>query len=150
MAKTLSSLLFACGVNGLRSPMAAGLARRRLGRDVFITSAGVTAAERMDPFAVTVCAEIGVDIAAHRPRAFEDLEDTSFDLIISLTPEAHHRAAVLTRTWAAEIEYWPTADPSVEARGQAREAVLDAYRATRDRLQTRIEARFDAAVPAAG
>lgn len=133
------AVLFACNLNAVRSPMAAGIMRHLYGRYVFVESCGVRAGE-LDPFAVAAMDEIGVDITRHKPRSFDDLEDTSFDLIISLTPEAQHQAVELTRTMAAEVEYWPTHDPTL-AQGN-REQRLDAYRQVRDDLMERIKARF--------
>ena len=101
------------------------------------------------PFAVAAMEEIGLDIAEHRPMTFEELEDwegLNFDLIVTLAPEAHHKALELTRTIAAEVEYWPTPDPTV-AEG-SREQRLDAYRAVRDQLMRRIKERFAASRPA--
>ena len=60
-------------------------------------------------------AELGQDISGHKPMTFEELEDwegLNFDLIITLSPEAHHKALELTRTLAADVEYWPTPDPT--------------------------------------
>ena len=84
--------------------------------------------------------EISVDLANHAPKTFDQLEDASFDLVISLTPEAQHRAVEMTRGRAAEIEYWPTFDPTL-AEG-SREARLAAYREVRDHLAKRIAERF--------
>src|SRR5690606_6408912 len=70
----------------------------------------------------------------------DDLEDTSFDLIISLSPEAQHKAVEMTRTMACDVEFWPTMDPSVIEGG--REERLEAYREVRDRLMDRIRERF--------
>ena len=116
-----SSLLFACNRNSVRSPMAAALASHYLGSGTYIASCGVDPGE-LDPFAVAVMAEFGIDMAGHRPQSFEELDDGSFDLIVTLAPEAHHRALEFTRTWSVEVEYWPTADPTValENRGRAR------------------------------
>jgi protein-tyrosine-phosphatase len=136
------AVLFACGLNSVRSPIAAGLFAQMLGREIYVGSAGVRKAE-LDPFAVAVMEEIGVDISRHKPITFEelaDLEGLNFDLIVTLSPEAHHRALELTRTSAVDVEYWPTADPT-DAEGN-REQRLDAYRAVRDQLSTRIRARF--------
>jgi protein-tyrosine-phosphatase len=83
---------------------------------------------------------MGIDLGKHRPQGFEDLEDSSFDLVISLSPEAHHRALEMTRTMAIDAEYWPTLDPSVTA--GSREQILDSYRDVRDRLASRIRQRF--------
>ncbi len=136
------AVLFACGLNSLRSPMAAAMARQMLGTSLQVASAGVRKDE-LDPFAVAVMNEIGIDIAEHRPMTFEELEDwdgLDFDLIVTLAPEAHHKALQLTHRLTAEVEYWPTADPSaVEGH---REQRLDAYRAVRDQLMQRIRTRF--------
>jgi protein-tyrosine-phosphatase len=139
MARPPSSVLFACGWNSIRSPMAAALLRALHGRRIFVDSAGVREAP-VDPFAVAVMAEIGIDIGGHVPKTFDLLEDTSFDLVISLSPEAQHKAVELTRTMACEVEFWPVYDPTV-AEG-SREEKLAAYRAVRDQLDRRIRARF--------
>jgi protein-tyrosine-phosphatase len=136
------AVLFACGLNAVRSPMAAGLLRQMLGPALYVASAGVRKGE-LDPFAVAAMDEVGIDIKAHRPMTFEELEDwegLNFDLIVTLSPEAHHRALELTRTAAVEVEYWPTSDPTfLEG---SREQRLDAYRAVRDQLLGRIRSRF--------
>src|SRR5258708_38865689 len=140
---TPQAVLFACGLNSVRSPMAAGLFKQMLGRAIYVASAGVRKDE-LDPFAVAVLDEVGIDIAKHRPMTFEELDDwegLNFDLIVTLSPEAHHKALELTRTLAAEVEYWPTPDPTL-ATGN-REQQLDAYRGIRDQLLARIKARFD-------
>ena len=136
------AVLFACGQNSIRSPMAAALFSQIFGRAIYVGSAGVRKGEP-DPFAVAVMDEIGLDISKHKPVTFEELEEwegLNFDLIITLAPEAHHRALEITRTNAIDVEYWPTADPSV-AEG-SREQRLDAYRDTRDQLTTRLRERF--------
>jgi protein-tyrosine-phosphatase len=142
IARPPQSVLFACRFNAIRSPMAAALFRHLLGKGVYVGSAGVRRGE-LDPFAVTVLKEIGLDIGKHRPQTFEDLDENegfNFDLIVTLSPEAHHRALDLTRTNAAEVEYWPTPDPS-DVIGN-RDQMLDAYRALREQLALRIKERF--------
>jgi protein-tyrosine-phosphatase len=136
------AVLFACGLNSVRSPMAAALFRHFFGHSAYVGSAGVRKGE-LDAFAVAVMEEIGIDIARHRPMTFEELDEwegLNFDLIVTLSPEAHHRALELTRTSAVEVEYWPTPDP-VDL-GDSREQRLDAYRAVRDQLIAHIKARF--------
>lgn len=135
------ALLFACTHNVIRSPMAAAIARHFYGNRVFIASCGVRPGEP-DPFVQTVMDEIGMDLRKHRPQSFADLEDSSFDVVISLSPEAHHRALEMTRTMAIEAEYWPTIDPS--ATMGSREQILDSYRDVRDGLMKRIRTRFGA------
>ncbi len=136
------AVLFACGLNAVRSPMAAALLKQLLGGLIYVGSAGVRKGE-LDPFAVAVMAEIGVDISRHKPITFEELDELeglNFDLIVTLSPEAHHRALELTRTSAVDVEYWPTADPT--GGEGSREQRLDAYRAVRDQLLNRIRERF--------
>jgi protein-tyrosine-phosphatase len=138
------AVLFACGLNAVRSPIAAGLFAQMFGRAIYVGSAGVRKGE-LDPFAVAVMAEIGIDISRHKPITFEELEDLeglNFDLIITLAPEAHHRALELTRTSSVDVEYWPTADPT-GAEG-SREQRLEAYREVRDQLLQHLRQRFAA------
>jgi protein-tyrosine-phosphatase len=138
------AVLFACGMNAIRSPMAAGLLKQLYGQNLYVASAGVHKGY-LDPFAVAVMEEVGVDISRHKPQTFEDLEDLeglNFDLIVTLSPPAHHKALEITRTSAADVEYWPTPDPTaVEG---TREQRLDAYRAVRDQLLAHIRERFGA------
>src|ERR1700738_3578146 len=125
------AVLFACGQNSVRSPIAAGLFAQMFGPSTYVSSAGVRKGE-LDPFAIAVMAELGLDISKHKPVTFEELDEwegLNFDLIITLAPEAHHRALELTRTSAVEVEYWPTADPT-DTEG-SREQKLEGYRTVR-------------------
>ena len=139
MDRLPGSVLFACSQNSIRSPMAEAVLKHYHGKRIFVDSAGLRAAP-VDPFAVAVMAELGIDLSRHRAKTFDDLTDSSFDLVITMSPEAHHRAMEMTRTMACDVEYWPMMDPSV-AEG-SREAVLEAYRAVRDDIMARILARF--------
>ena len=133
------SVLFCCTMNALRSPMAEAMLKHLHGRQIYVDSVGVRQGP-IDEFAVAVMDELGIDITKHKAKSFEDLEDGSFDLIISLAPEAHHRAVDMTRTMAAEVEFWNTFDPSVVE--GSREIRLEAYRQVRDQLMRRILQRF--------
>jgi protein-tyrosine-phosphatase len=140
--RTPQAVLFACGQNSVRSPMAAGLLQQMFPHTLYVRSAGVKKGE-LDPFVVAVMAEMGQDLSKHRPMTFEELEDwegMNFDLIITLSPEAHHKALDLTRTMAADVEYWPTVDPT-DTQGN-REQKLAAYREVMDGLLLRIRKRF--------
>lgn len=139
MADRPASVLFICGRNSIRSPIAAALTQAWFPRTFYVASAGIVPGER-DPFVDAVLAEIGVEIGAHRPHSLEDLEDLNFDLAVTLSPEAHHRALELTRTNAIKVEYWPTSDPSLVT--GSREQILAAYRDVRERLSARIRERF--------
>ena len=135
------AILFSCSFNAVRSPMAEGLTRLFFGREIYVSSAGVKVEFDSDPFAASVMDELGVDMTIHKPKTFEDLEDSSFDLIITLSPESHHKALEFTRTLACDVLYWPTIDPTaVEG---SRERKLDAYREVRDSLAKRIKRLLD-------
>lgn len=133
------AVLFACSHNVIRSAMAERLMRHFYGSKVYVDSCGVTPGEP-DPFVTVAMDELGIDASKHRPKSFDDLEDSSFDLVISLSPEAHHKAMEMTRTMAIEVEYWPTMDPSAAA--GSREQILDAYRSVCDQLSDHILKRF--------
>ncbi|MEO8558406.1 MAG: arsenate reductase ArsC [Rhodospirillales bacterium] len=141
MAELPSSVLFSCTLNSVRSPMAEAIAKYLFGKQIYFDSVGVRA-EDIDGFAIAVMDEIGIDLHRHHAKTFDDLEDTSFDLVITLSPEAQHRAVELTRTMACDVEFWNTMDPS--AIEGSREIRLAAYRAVRDGLLKRIKARFEA------
>lgn len=133
------AILFACSMNAVRSPMAAALMRHFFPKRVYVESAGVRPGE-LDGFAVAVMDELGIDISGHQPIAIDELHDTSFDVIVTLSPEAHHQALELTRTMAVDVEYWPTVDPTATI--GSREQMLAAYRDVRDMLTMRIKKRF--------
>jgi len=147
------AVLFACNFNQVRSPMAEALLKRLVGTRIFVDSCGLKRARpteeddedddapsRADPFVEVVMAEVDCDLSLHRPKTFDELEDNSFDLVISLTPEAQHRSVELARGRAADIEYWPIQDPTLTE--GSREARLTAYREVRDALARRIADRF--------
>lgn len=134
-----SSVLFICTHNAIRSPMAEAMLKHYHRHKIFIDSAGIRTHD-LDPFAVSAMDELGIDLSRHRPKRVVDLDDDNFDLVVTLSPEAHHHAIDMTRTVACDVEYWPTADPShVEGNRSIR---LDAYRASRDGILARILDRF--------
>jgi protein-tyrosine-phosphatase len=136
MAARPQSVLFACTLNTVRSPMAEAIARHYFGREVYFASAGLKRGEP-DSFAIAAMEEIGVDLSHHKPHTFEDLEDSNFDLIVTLSPESHHKALEFARTMAVDVVYWPT--PDATAAQGSRETVMNAYRDVRDRLDRRIK-----------
>jgi len=137
-----ASVLFACSENSVRSPMAEALAKRLYGHASYVDSVGVRAAVDADQFVAAALDEVGIDVRRHHAKTFDDADATSFDLIVTLSPEAHHRALEFTRGTAAEVEYWPVPDPSVVE--GTRDMRLDAYRRLRDLLLGRLKARFGA------
>lgn len=135
-----SAVLFACTQNAVRSPMAEGYLKHLHGTRIYVDSVGLRGGREVDPFAIEVMREIGIDLTRHRHKAFDTLADTSFDVVVTLSPEAHHRALEMTRVMACEVEYWPTFDPTIVE--GAREVRLAAYRDVRDGLIRRIQERF--------
>jgi protein-tyrosine-phosphatase len=134
-------VLFACTMNVVRSPIAAAILKHLGGARYRVASAGVRAGSP-DPFAVAVLDEMGVDISDHEPSTLAELGDATFDLIVTLSPEAHHHALELTRTMAAEVEYWPTFDATMHADEASNDRKLECYRKVRDELFQRIKAQF--------
>ncbi len=139
MADLPESVLFCCTTNAVRSPMAEGILKWLHGRHIYVDSVGVHKGE-IDSFAVAAMDEIGIDLTRHRSKSFDDLEDTSFDLIVSLSPEAQHSAVEMTRTMACEVEFWHTMDPTIVE--GSRDVRMEAYRHVRDTLMRRIQERF--------
>ncbi|QRM56812.1 low molecular weight phosphatase family protein [Sinorhizobium sp. BG8] len=141
------SVLFLCGMNAVRSPMAEAIAKSLLPAGTYVASAGVRPGER-DPFVDVVLEEIGLSLGAHQPHSLDELEDDYFEVIVTLAPEAHHAALELTRSNAVEVVYWPTADPTVVT--GTREQIVSAYRDVRNHLAARIERRMRALRDTAG
>jgi len=149
------AVLFTCNFNRVRSPMAEALCKLMLGREVFVDSCGLAHAPadadepddviQADPFVGEVMAEVGYQLVHHRAKTFDELEDSSFDLVISLTPESQDRASELARGKAADMEFWPIADPTLV--DGSRDVRLAAYRQVRDDLARHIAERFGAAPP---
>lgn len=134
-----SSILFICGMNAIRSPMAEAIAKSILKKDVFVQSAGLQEGEH-DHFVDAVLAEINLDLRHHQPRIYNEMADGFFDVLVALTPEAHKRALDITKTSAVDVIYWPTEDPTL-VKG-TRDQMLGAYRDVRESLTKRIRDEF--------
>ena len=134
-----SSVLFACTMNSVRSVMAEGILKKLCGERIYIDSVGKQAGDK-NGYMIEVMLEIGIDLSNHCSKTFVSLDDTSFDMIISLSPEAHHAAVELTRWMSCELIYWPTFDPDA-IRGR-RETRLEGFRQIRDDLIDKIETKF--------
>lgn len=139
------SVLFCCDLNSVRSPFAEALMKQLHGERVFVQSAGVRHEREVDPFMVEVAREIGVDMAAHRAKSLDEMEEWgddmgAFDMIVALSPAAQRRALEYTRLFSIEVLYWPTLDPA--GIGEQRAQKLAAYRQTRDQIVHAILATF--------
>jgi len=128
------AVLFVCTFNRVRSPMAAGLVRLLYGEALEADSCGLQAGEEIDPLAAAVMAEVGVDLASHRPRRLEDMiGERRYDHIVALSGEAWPQVKALAQPMASN---WPIPDPA--ERESSRHGRLEAYRITRQMLQVRI------------
>ena len=133
------AILFVCTENAIRSPMAATLYQALYPNASYVQSAGIRAGET-NLYMPEVMKELGADLEGHKPHTLNDLQDSLFDIIITLSPEAHHQAMELTRTMAVDVDYWPTMDPTLVDGN--RDQRLDAFRACRDTLKNKILEQF--------
>ncbi len=145
MADHPTSVLFCCDHNAVRSPMAEGMMKKYYGQDIYVQSAGVYNDMEIDGFSIAVCEEIGIELARHRSRSFDEMRDwgddlAAFDLVVALSPASQRRALELTRYFHLEVEYWPVLDPT--GLGEARDEKLKSYRETRDQIRARMLDRF--------
>ena len=120
--------------------MAEGILKFLHGNSIYVDSVGVRKGE-INGYAIAVMDEIGIDISKHKSKSFDDLEDSYFDLVIPLSPEAQHKAVEMTRVMACDVEFWNTFDPSL-IESENRETVLNAFRTIRDQLMKKLEQRF--------
>lgn len=139
------SVLFCCDHNAVRSPMAEGLMKRMYGHRAYVQSAGVHNDLEIDGFSVAVCQELGIELARHRSRSFDEMvkwgDDLgAFDLIVALSPASQRQALDLTRHAHIDVEFWPIMDPT--GIGETREQKLAAYRQARDQIRARMLERF--------
>ncbi|MDE0523557.1 MAG: low molecular weight phosphatase family protein [Boseongicola sp.] len=154
MADHPTSVLFCCDHNAVRSPMAEGMMKKFYGQEIYVQSAGVYNDMEIDGFSIAVCEEIGIELARHRSRSFDEMQDwgddlAAFDLVVALSPASQRRALELTRYFHLEVEYWPVLDPT--GLGEARDEKLKSYRETRDQIRARMLERFGPpTVPPAG
>ena len=137
----ITSVLFICNFNAVRSPMAEVLMKHYLGDKIFIDSVGLRPeTDEANPFTISVLDEVGLDLSSHVPKSFDELNDASYDLMITLSPDSHHKALQMTRTMSSIVEFWPTFDPT-KTQGN-REAIMDSFRSLRSILDLKIRSRF--------
>jgi septum formation protein len=120
------AVLFVCAHNQIRSPMAAAIAKFMF-KSLYIASAGIRKGES-DPFMIAVMEEIGIDLSKHKPRTLAELEEyegLNFDLVVSLSPEAHHRALDLPRTLAVRLAREKAV--KVQERVRLQDEIKDSY-----------------------
>lgn len=115
------------------------------GMETYVQSAGVFNDMEIDGFSVAVCEELDIELARHRSRSFDEMQEwgddlSGFDLVVALSPASQRRALDLTRYYHLDVEYWPILDPT--GLGETREAKLESYRQARDQIRERMLARF--------
>ena len=138
-ADQIGAILFACNINAVRSAMAETMVKDAFPGKIFVDSCGVTPGIQ-DGFATAVMQEIGLDMSAHQPKSFDDLDSGFYDVIISFSPEAHVAAEALTQNMDCATLYWPV-DNLANLTG-SREEMLRAYRHVRDDIRHKLSIYF--------
>lgn len=128
-----SRILFLCVANSARSQMAEGLARHLWGDRAVVSSAG-SRPSKVNPHAIEVMREIGIDITGHRSTSVEDVDPTSVDTVITLCAEE----VCPVFLGKARRLHWPIPDPASDDR--PREVVLERFRDARDTIRAKLEA----------
>jgi arsenate reductase len=136
-------ILFLCVANSARSQMAEGLARTIFGPRVRAMSAG-SEPSRVNPFAVEVMRELGIDLSAHRSKSVLTIDPASVDVVITLCAEE----VCPVFLGGARRLHWPIPDPASSDPAMSREELLARFRSARDTLRARLEA-FAAGEPGA-
>ena len=139
VSPSVSSILFVCGLNSIRSPMAEVIARAQLENTAFIQSAGIQEGKR-DPFVDATLNEVGLDLGDRQPRVYDPLHDNGFDIIVALSQTAHEKVLRGTKASAVEVLYWPIDDPTL-VKGR-RDQIIEAYRGVRSALEKKIKEQF--------
>ena len=141
----ISSVLFCCNYNSVRSPMAEGIFKKLIGRKIFVQSAGVFDTLEIDGFTVKVCNEINVKLSKHRVRSLREMEREggfigSFDLIIPLTKESSEEVNRYSTYSSVMIEDWIVDEP-IKDENNINQTIYS-YRMTRDIIFDKIKNRF--------
>jgi arsenate reductase (thioredoxin) len=135
------NILFLCTGNSCRSQMAEGWARHLLGGRIAAYSAGIEA-HGLNPLAVKVMAEAGVDISGQRSKRVGDLKDVAFDYVVTVCGHAHEhcpRFPGRTRVVHAGFD-----DPPQLAKAARNEAeALGHYRRVRDEIRAFVADLFN-------
>jgi arsenate reductase len=126
-------VLFLCTENACRSQMAEGLVNHDLAGQVKAYSAGVRPS-RVNPRAIQVMSEVGIDISHHRAKSVDDLAGKQFDLVITLCDQAQQQCPIFPGD--TEVMHAGFPDPA-QATGTEAE-ILTVFRRVRDGLRERL------------
>jgi arsenate reductase len=132
MTSKPSNILFLCVANSARSQMAEGLARK-LFPGLRIQSAG-SRPSRVNPYAVEVLAEVGVNASAQTSKSVQGIDPASVDLVVTLCAEE----VCPVFLGGAERLHWPIPDPASEDATVTSDQLLARFRSGRDEIQRRL------------
>lgn len=133
MSKHAHGILFLCVANSARSQMAEGLARMIFGDRVLVQSAG-SEPSSVNPYAVEVMRELGVDLTTHRSKSVQTIDPATVDTVITLCAEE----VCPVFLGQARRLHWPLADPASRDPSIPREELLTRFRAARDQIRGRL------------
>ncbi len=138
---TRLKILFLCTGNSCRSQMAEGWAKHLLGDDVEVYSAGVEA-HGLNPRAVKVMAEAGVNISGQKSKTIEELGDSTFDVVITVCDRARESCPIFPGN-AEKIHRSFDDPPSLAEEAKTEEEALEHYRRVRDEIRAFVETLLD-------
>lgn len=134
MSNDTRGILFLCVANSARSQMAEGLARRMFGDRVPVLSAG-SEPSRVNPYAIEVMREVGVDLTAHRSKSVQAIDPAAVGTVITLCAEE----VCPVFLGKARRLHWPIPDPASKDPSLSREEMLTRFRAARDTIRGLLE-----------
>ena len=133
-------VMFLCTGNSCRSQMAEGWARHLLGERIEPYSAGIEA-HGMNPNAVKVMAEAGVDISGQSSKLASTLADVPFDLVVTVCGHAdEHCPAFLGKSRVVHAGF--DDPPKLAKTATTEEEALGHYRRVRDEIRGFVESRL--------
>ncbi len=141
-------VLFLCTGNSCRSQMAEGWTRHLLGDRIEACSAGIET-HGLNPHAVAVMAEAGVNITEQRSQHLDEFADTPLDLVITVCGHAEEHCPILPRP-TRKVHHGFDDPPKLAAGATDAEAALNCYRRVRDQIKAWVEAELPAVLAAAG
>ncbi|MBI2373593.1 MAG: arsenate reductase ArsC [Deltaproteobacteria bacterium] len=132
--KQPKSILFLCVANSARSQMAEGLGRMIFGERISVMSAG-SEPSKVNPFAVEVMAELGVDLTTHSSKSVETIDPEDVGTVITLCAEE------VCPVFLGKVRriHWPIPDPASKDPSIPREEMLARFRAARDTIRGMLE-----------
>lgn len=134
---TTMHILYLCTGNSCRSQMAEGWTRHLLGNRVTVSSAGLEA-HGLNPNAVTVMQEAGVNITAQTSDTIDKFLDEPIDVVVTVCGHAHETCPVFPKS-ATVIHHGFDDPPKLAKEASSEEAALDCYRRVRDEIKAFVE-----------